>query len=135
METKNLQAELPLGSKPKRMEVDPAVIRRQASMLAAIKLCVQYGGFAYEKEVYQSLDIDAGNWSRMMNGSAAFPPDKLIPLMDLCGNEAPLQWIAFKRGYQLQPLQDEKDKLIAELRERLTKQEAVLEWMEGRVKP
>lgn len=134
METKKLQAELPLGSTPKRMEVDPAVIQRQPSLLAAIKLCVQYGGFAYEKEVYQSLDIDAGNWSRMMNGSAAFPPDKLIPLMDLCGNEAPLQWLAFRRGYRLDPLQDVKDKRIADLEAELAKREAVLEWLGGRTK-
>ena len=110
MGTNNLQAELPFNGNhrsPKRLDVEPTVIYRQPTSLAAIKLCIQYGGFEYEKQVYQPLEIDAGNWSRMMNGSAAFPPDKLIPLMDLCGNEIPLQWFAFKRGYKLVAMQSE----------------------------
>lgn len=118
MGTKGLQAELPLNGDhglPTRMDVEPSVIYRQPTFLAAIKLCIHYAGFDYEKEIYKSLNIDAGNWSRMMNGAAAFPPDKLIPLIDLCGNEIPLQWFAFKRGYRLEPERSEHERRIAEL--------------------
>lgn len=67
MGTNNLQAELPFNGNqrsPKHLDVEPTVIYRQPSPLAAIKLCIQYGGFEYEKQVYQPLEIDRENDKR-----------------------------------------------------------------------
>jgi hypothetical protein len=79
--------------------VDPALVIAQPSLLAAIKLCISLGGFEADKQVYGSLSIDAGHWSRILRGEAHFPVDKLPALMDLCGNEAPLLWLTHSRGY------------------------------------
>lgn len=82
-------------------EIDLRLIRQQPSMLSAIKLCISMGGFEADKEVYRSLGIDAGHWSRIHRGEAHFPIDKLTALMDLCSNEAPLLWLVDSRGYDL----------------------------------
>ncbi|MCU7840883.1 MAG: hypothetical protein KZQ94_16075 [Candidatus Thiodiazotropha sp. (ex Troendleina suluensis)] len=91
-------------------------------MTAAIKLCISVSGFDSEKQIYMTLGIDAGHWTRISKGDAHFPQDKLGALMDLCGNEVPLIWLANKRGYELNPLQSKlekeiktKDKRIEEL--------------------
>ena len=45
-----------------------------------------------------------------MKGDAHFPVNKLITLMDLCGNEAPLMWLANSRGYGLVVLKSESER-------------------------
>jgi hypothetical protein len=32
--------------------------------------------------------------------------------MDLCGNDAPLEWLAHSRGYELRPLETETERLL-----------------------
>lgn len=93
-------------------DVDIASIRKQPTLTAAIKLCITMGGFESEKSLYIPLGIDAGHWSRMLKGDAHFPQDKLRPLMDLCGNEAPLVWLADVSGYELQPKESELERKL-----------------------
>lgn len=119
MTTKNLQAELPLPRRRQLVAIDPAAIQRLPSALAAIRLCVEYGGFQYDKEIYKPLHVDAGNWTRMKHGEMPFPFEKVKPLMDLCGNEAPLLWLAHQQGKGMHPLEDEKDRVIREQREEI----------------
>jgi len=100
--------------------LDPAIVTAQPSMLAAIKLCISAGGFDAGKEVYAELGIDAGHWSRVLRGEAHFPVNKLTALMDLCGNDAPLQWLVHDGGYDIASLrrrETELEKHNRELRE------------------
>ncbi len=120
MTTKDLQAELPLVPSSKREPTPlhlPTLFAKQ-TFRGALEYVIQCGNFEYEKEVYQSLGIDAGNWTRIMNGSASFPQDKEDHLHVLCGNDGLLLWRARRKGFALVPLEDAKDKAIRELTEK-----------------
>lgn len=70
-------------------------------MTRAIDLCVQLAGEKNDKPVYSDLGIDAATWSRIKQGEAHFPHEKFEQLMDRCGNDVPLLWLADRRGYEL----------------------------------
>lgn len=121
--------ELALSRRADKTEVPLALIQRQTTMAGAIALCVQASGLD-DKEVYLSLGIDAGHWTRIMKGDAHFPVNKLGDLMDLCGNEAPLIWLANKRGYGLVMLKTEAERRIEELQAQLDKERERRMWAE-----
>lgn len=113
------QVELPIAPAPgERYQPEMAIIQRQPTWNAAIRLCVQCGGFTYEKELYMPLGIDPGNWSRIMRGDANFPLEKLDHLMELCGNEIPLLWWAARRGYDLTPKRSALERQLQEALDR-----------------
>ncbi|GLQ96444.1 hypothetical protein [Dyella mobilis] len=91
--------QIPLKLVRTSQALDPTLVIAQPTFLAAIKLCISLGGFEGDKQVYGALGIDASHWTRIHRGEAHFPVDKLLALMDLCGNEAPLIWLAQSRGY------------------------------------
>lgn len=109
--------QIPMVTPGERIDVDAALVHRQSSMLAAIQLCLQAAGIA-DKEAHLALGIDAGHWSRILRGDAHFPLHLLGPLMDLAGNEAPLEWLANSRGYELRPLETELERQVREEQER-----------------
>ena len=113
--------ELPLARKADAVQVPLDLVVKQPTLASAIALCVQVSGLE-EKEVYLSLEIDAGHWTRIMKGDAHFPVNKLNNLMDLCGNEAPLMWLANSRGYGLVILKTEAERR-AEMAERALREE------------
>lgn len=117
MTTNNLQAELPgmEGAQRRPQPLDIQTLCNKRTFLAALKYVIQCGNFDYDKQIYQPLGIDPGNWTRIMNGSASFPQDKEDELQELCGNIGLAIWRAYRKGFRLEPLQDSKDKLIAEL--------------------
>ena len=93
------------------VEIALETIMRQTSLLGAVSLCISASGLQ-DKEIYLSLEIDAGHWSRIMKGDAHFPLNKLGELMNLCGNEAPLIWFARSKGYGLVQLETETQRLL-----------------------
>lgn len=114
---------LPLRLARTDQAIDVALVSAQPTMLHAIKLCIAAAGFESEKQVYNALEIDAGHWSRITRGEAHFPVDKLSDLMNLCGNEAPLIWLAHARGYDpcsLRPYESLLERENRELREQLS---------------
>ena len=121
--------ELPLVRKPAHVEVSMELIRRQKSFINAIALSTQLSGLD-DKEIYMTLGIDAGHWSRIVKGDAHFPVNKIDELMTLCGNEAPLKWLANKRGYSLQLLKTEAERRIEDLEFRLEKETERRQWAE-----
>lgn len=117
--------ELPLARKPDQADVPLELVLRQSTLAGAIALCVQVSGLE-DKEVYLSLGIDAGHWTRIMKGDAHFPVNKLGDLMDLCGNEAPMIWIVHSRGYDMSSLrkrETETEKLLRQAQERIARLE------------
>jgi hypothetical protein len=124
--------ELSLVRKANVMEAPYELVARKKTFLASIVLCVQLSGLE-DKEIYLTLGIDAGHWSRIMKGDAHFPVDKLDELMTLCGNEAPLQWLSNKRGYQLVMLKSAAERRIEELERQLTKETERRQWAEDLV--
>lgn len=107
------QPQLPLSRRANKVVIPHEVVFAQPSMNAAVILCITTSGLQ-ETEVCLSLGIDAGHWTRMRKGEAHFPLNKLNDLMDLCGNEAPLIWLAHSRGMGLVMLKSESERLLAE---------------------
>lgn len=97
--------------------IDLALVVKQPTLLAAIKLCIASAGFERDKQIAAHLDIDAGHWTRIQNGEAHFPVDKLSALMDLCGNEAPLLWLVNTRGYDAARMPRQESAIERENRE------------------
>lgn len=89
--------------------------------LDAIRLCVQLSRLAHGA-IAESLGIDPGHWTRIMQGRAHFPSAKSIDLMVLCGNIAPMQYEAMALGWQLS--QDAKAERRAQLMAELAALEA-----------
>lgn len=91
------QERLPL---PREMQaLDLATVRRQPSMSKALVLCADLGGFVNDKDFCAEMGIDQSVWARIKDGERCFPQDLYERLFEVCGNEAPLMWLADRRGY------------------------------------
>ena len=93
------QREMPvLGDvKTIRKDVPKHLIEACTCKQQAIQLCVQWSGIQHGA-LAEILEIDKGNFSRMMTGSAQFPHNKENLLQDVCGNEAVLEWANYSRN-------------------------------------
>ncbi len=121
--------EPPLARRANRMDVPIELVSRQETFIGAIALCTQLSGLD-DKEIYMTLEIDAGHWSRIVKGDAHFPVNKIDALMNICGNEAPLLWLANRRGYGLQLLKSEAERRIEDLEHQLQKETERRQWAE-----
>lgn len=99
-----MQFELPM--KPDMIAIDERALDLKATFTGAISLCVELGG-KEPKQLVPSIVKDTESWSRIKGGTQLFPQDRLCVLMDLCQNEAPLFWLARRRGYELNPMETE----------------------------
>lgn len=120
--------ELALARAPDRSPVPLDLVVRQPTLARAIALCVQLSGLQ-DKEVHLALEIDAGHWSRISKGDAHFPTNKLGDLMDICGNEAPLMWLANSRGYGLVVLQTEAERRADAAEKKLAEEREKVRWL------
>lgn len=120
------QQELPLGRKATPIALDPILIHRQPNALAALNLMINASGLE-DKEIYLPLGIDAGHWTRIRQGSANPPLNKLDELIDLCGNDAFLEYVAHRRGFGLVPLRSELERQLEEERARRLEAEQKLQ--------
>ena len=115
-------------------QVPDEVVHRQPSLLAAIRLAVQASGLD-EKQVFIPLKVDKASWSKIMSGQFNFPTNKYCEFMELVGNDIPLRWLAFKRGYKLERLlsdvEAENASLRAELEEAKKEMAIVRKWLKG----
>lgn len=100
---------------------DEELVRKQPHMRAAIALCIALSGLTNET-ICEKLGIDPGHFSRISKGRGNMDPNKLAPLMELCGNYAPIQWLSGRVGMSL--FVDTKAQRKAELIEELKRLEA-----------
>jgi hypothetical protein len=130
------QARLNLPRKP--LEVDLEAVRRQPSMTKAIVLCADLAGLKNDKDQARAIDVDATTWSLIKDGKRAFPHESYETLFDEFGNEAPLIWLADRRGYVLTPKESELEKRLRLTRERAEKAEErekmLIDILQGRAK-
>jgi len=82
------------------VEISPSEITRERSLGGAIELCVKAAGYE-PKEVQSELRMDKAQFSRWASGQEGVGWPKLTTLMDHCGNDAPLLWMFYDRGYDL----------------------------------
>ncbi len=86
------------------VEVRPEEVMRKQSLGAAIELCAEVGGYALDKSLQQDLGVDKAQFSRWQSGTEGVQWAKFSALMDKCGNDAPVLWMAYQRGYDLHSL-------------------------------
>lgn len=114
------QFELPM--KPPMRELDVGMVTQQPTLTGAIMLCVHISGLD-DRDLAKALAIDPAQWSRIKSGQAHFPQERMNRLMDICGNEAPLIWLASRRGYNLQAKLSLMEQKLAAERSRADKLE------------
>ena len=100
--------------------VTPQEIAREQSLGGAIDLCAKVAGLA-PKQVQDLLKTDKAQFSRWTSGAEGIVWSKLVALMDLCGNDAPLLWMLHVREYDINSLRRVESEL--ERRNRLLTEE------------
>lgn len=113
--------------------VDFSVIQQQSTFMQAVNLCISAAG-REPKQAYIELGIDKGQWSRIQGGQAHFPHEKLVILMDVMGNDIPLQWLAWRRGKGLHLLESEQQRLIREKDELLARKNIEIEALQTAIR-
>lgn len=79
----------------------PEEVAREKSLGGAIDLCAKAGGHEFDKTLQLALGVDKAQFSRWLSGDEGIKYPKLRTLMDVCGNDAPVLWMAHDRGYDL----------------------------------
>jgi hypothetical protein len=103
------QPELALIRAVEPIDVPIETIRRQKTSAAAFSLACSVSGLE-DKEIYLSLGIDAGHFSRIKKGDAGFPPDRLAEFCGLVNNTVYPEWIAFQVGSTLVMIKTEAER-------------------------
>ena len=94
------QLDLLPTARPKGGDVSEEIVARLPNLLAAIKLSMDVSGLN-DQQIADAIDVDSAQLSRIKRGDMHFPPNKLVNLMDVCGNEIPLRWLAWTRNWEL----------------------------------
>lgn len=108
--------QLRLSLPNKTVAVDPSVIARLPSMTKAIVLCSELAGLVNDKDQARAIDIDPSTWSLIRAGQRHFPHEKYLEMFDQFGNEAPLLYMLYQRGYDLNALRKRETETERELR-------------------
>ena len=95
--------------------VTPDEIARERSLGGAIDLCAKVAGLA-PKQIQDALHSDRAQFSRWTDDKEGIVWTKLRALMDFCGNDAPLLWMLFNRGFDLSSIRRHETELERELR-------------------
>lgn len=109
--------QLPLNLRDQKKEVSLGVIAAQPTLKAALGLCKAMSGLT-DEQIGSTLGIDPAQFSRIFGNGAHFPPDKLLPFMELCGNVIPLIWLAHHSGYGLYRLKSKVEQDLEEERKK-----------------
>lgn len=96
-------------------DVTPQEISREHTLGGAINLCAKAAGLT-PKEVQDGLKADRAQFSRWTDDKEGILWPRLVALMDLCGNDAPLLWMLQARGYDLSSLRRQETELEKALR-------------------
>lgn len=97
----NDQREMRLFGDVKRAEEVPlSVVMRCKSARDTLRLTVQWSGLKHAY-IAEALGLNPSHFSRILAGACHLDEDLRQELMDVCGNEAMLQWEAYTRGYLL----------------------------------
>jgi hypothetical protein len=95
-------------TQPALITVDVPIgeIVRKPSLGKAIEYCAELAGYSYDKELETALkkagvSVDQTQLTRWRQGVEGIKWEKFVGLMDVCGNDAPLLWMAHARGYDV----------------------------------
>jgi hypothetical protein len=103
-------------------DVTPQEVAREKTFGGAVALCAKAAGLE-PKQVTDAVRtsegraVDKAAWSRWVNDNEGVEWNKLVQIMDKCGNDAPLFWMLHARGYDLSSLRRQETELEKRLRE------------------
>jgi plasmid maintenance system antidote protein VapI len=98
------------------VEVRSEEIARKQTLGQAIELCAELRGYSLDKELQQELGADKAQFSRWLSGTEGISWCKFAKLMDVCGNDAPLLWMLYQRGYDLHSIRKRESETEQKLR-------------------
>lgn len=98
------------------VEVSLPEIARKPTLGAAITLCMDLCDVP-AKRLQSDLGLDKAQVSRWESGGEGVQWPKFDALMNYCGNDAPLLWMAHARGYDMASLRRRESELERQLRE------------------
>ena len=93
------------------MHLEDSYIASRKNILHAFVSAADLGGLE-EKQAAAGAGMDPGSWSQFKNGERGVKPLKLNSYLDQCGNELPLAYWAWTRGYVLTPRETELEKRL-----------------------
>lgn len=96
-------------------EITAQEVAREKTLGGAISLCAKAAGLE-PKQVQDKLKSDKAQFSRWTDDIEGIKWEKLVPLMDACGNDAPLLWMLHARGYDLNSLRRTETEIQKALR-------------------
>lgn len=91
-----------------------AEVRDLKSESDAIRFSVSCSGYE-TKEIPLLFDIDAGQWSNILNGKKHFPHERRNEFMDFVGNEILLIYACESRHYNFETLRPHRSTVEIEL--------------------
>lgn len=97
------------------VEVSAQEVARKTTLGGAIELCAEVAGLE-PKQIQAGLGTDKAHWSRWTTGQEGVVWPKFSALMDLCGNDAPLMWMAHARGYDLSSMRKRETEMERQIR-------------------
>lgn len=110
------------------VEVSAQEVSREKTLGGAIGLCLKAAGLE-PKELQLKFKWDKAQWSRWESGQEGVIWPKLTQVMDFCGNDSPLMWMNYDRGYDLARMvkrETELERQVRHLREENTALRRVL---------
>lgn len=99
------------------VDVRPDEVAREKTLGGSIELCAKTAGYELDKELQQTIGADKAQFSRWLSGQEGIIWPKLERLMDTCGNDAPVLWMLYRRGYDLNSLRKRETETERRLRE------------------
>lgn len=103
------QGELPLTRCAEPNELPVEMIRRQKTAAAAFALACQSSGLE-DKEIYMSLGIDPGYFSRIKAGTATMQADMVAQFCQVVSNTIYPEWQAYQIGCTLVQIESEAER-------------------------
>lgn len=101
--------ELALSRSADQNEVPIEMIHRQKTAAGAFALACQSSGLE-DKEIYLSLGIDAGYFSRIKAGTATLQADNTAHFCQIVGNTIYMEWMAYQIGCTLVQIKSESER-------------------------
>jgi len=83
------------------IDIESAEIARKKTFGQAIDLCLEVGGLE-PKQIQTDLKVDKGQYSRWKDGQEGIKWEKLQCLQQRCGNAAPVLWMFYRSGFDLE---------------------------------
>lgn len=102
------------------VDVSVAEVVRKGTLGAAIDLCLEVADVS-PKALQADLRLDKAQYSRWASGQEGITWHKLAAVMDRCGNDVPVLWMAHQRCYDLHSMHKRESEL--ERQNRLLREE------------